>query len=383
MSDEKSANRPFSSAEVEVFDAEVVGVTADGDGPHDRKKRKNWEEPTSALPAAVHSEHGSKGFSFGSSGELSAGVRQEQRYFVNPAVAYLQSLTSNTSRVTMASKLNVVARMTNAEDLTKCDWSTLTADAVLSVMTTLEVNGHSSSTVNCYLSALKGVAKAAWLAGQMSHEIFLRINAVKQRRFHRLPTGRSLSYAETGELVSSCDPNTPGGARDRAILLLMVGCGLRRGEVPNLQLDALDLASGSLTLVGKGDKERRVFLPEAVVRALTKWIRDFRGFESGYLFGRIYKNGRISLTRPMTARAVGNILDRHMKGVDSPTDYSGKKVKTTSHDLRRTFATRLLDDNVDIVTVKKMMGHASVTTTAQYDRRGENAQKEAARRVRI
>lgn len=383
MSDEKSTNRPFSSAEVEVFDAEVVGVTADGDGPHDRKKGKNWEEPTSALPAAVHSEHGSKGFSFGSSGELSAGVRQEQRYFVNPAVAYLQSLTSNTSRVTMASKLNVVARMTNAEDLTKCDWSTLTADAVLSVMTTLEVNGHSSSTVNCYLSALKGVARAAWLAGQMSHEIFLRINAVKQRRFHRLPTGRSLSYAETGELVSSCDANTPGGARDRAILLLMVGCGLRRGEVPNLQLDALDLASGSLTLVGKGDKERRVFLPEAVVDALSTWIHDFRGFEPGCIFGRIYKNGRISMSLPLTPRAVGDILARHIKNVDSPTDYSGKKVKTTSHDLRRTFATRLLDDNVDIVTVKNMMGHASVTTTAQYDRRGENAQKEAARRVRI
>ena len=383
MSDEKSTNRPFSSAEDEVFDAEVVGVAADGDGVNVRETGENPEEPVSALPAFVHSEQGTKGFSFGSYGGLAAGVRHEQRNFINPAVAYLQSLTSNTSRVTMASKLNVVARMTNAEDLTKCDWSTLTADAVLSVMTTLELNGHSSSTVNCYLSALKGVARAAWLAGQMSHEIFLRINAVKQRRFHRLPTGRSLSYAETAELVSNCNPDTVAGARDRAILLLMIGCGLRRGEVPHLQLDALDLDSGSLTLVGKGEKERRVFLPEAVLRALTTWIRDFRGFEPGCIFGRIYKNGRISMSLPLTPRSVGDILARHMKNVDSPTDYSGKKVKTTSHDLRRTFATRLLDDNVDIITVKNMMGHASVTTTAQYDRRGENAQKEAARRVRV
>lgn len=380
MSYEKSKNRPVSNAEDEIFDAEVVevvGVAADGE------EANNREEPVSSLPASVHPEHGATNFSSGSYGGLAADVRHEQGHFVNPAIAYLQSLTSNTSRVTMASKLNVVARMTNAEDLTKCDWSTLTADAVLSVMTALEANGHSSSTVNCYLSALKGVARAAWLAGQMSHEIFLRINAVKQRRFHRLPTGRSLSYAESSALLKSCDTATVMGARDRAILLLMIGCGLRRGEVPNLQLDALDLASASLTLVGKGDKERRVFLPEAVLQALTTWIRDFRGFEPGCIFGRIYKNGRISLTRPMTANAVGNILVRHMKSVDSPTDYSGKKVKTTSHDLRRTFATRLLDDNVDIVTVKNMMGHASVTTTAQYDRRGENAQKEAARRVRI
>lgn len=362
MSDDNFKIRPLSHAEDEVFDAEIVGVAAGGNGTNDWKNGSNREKFVSVLPADV---------------------RPEQQHFVNPAVAYLQSLTSNISRVTMASKLNVVARMANAVDLTKCDWSTLTADAVLSVMTTLEGNGHSSSTVNCYLSALKGVARSAWLAGQMSHETFLRINAVKQRRFHRLPTGRSLSYAETGELVSSCNPDTPAGARDRAILLLMVGCGLRRGEVPNLQLDALDLATGTLTLVGKGDKERRVFLPETVAVALTTWIRDFRGFETGCIFGRVYKNGRISLSTPLSARAVGDILAKHMQNVDSPTDYSGKKVKTTSHDLRRTFATRLLDDNVDIVTVKKMMGHASVTTTAQYDRRGENAQKEAARRVRI
>lgn len=316
-------------------------------------------------------------------GGLSAHVHRGERRFVNPAVAYLQTLTSNNSRNSMASKLNVVARMTNAEDLTKCDWSSLTPEAVLTVMTNLEANGHSSATVNCYLSALKGVAKAAWLSGQMDHETYLRIKEVKQRRFHRLPTGRSLTYSETSELISNCDPESAMGARDRAILLLMIGCGLRRGEVPNLQLDALDLSTGSLTLVGKGDKERRVFLPDAVVTALLSWVKRYRGFEKGCIFGRIYKNGRISLTRPMSARTVGDILARHMKNVDSPTDYSGNKLKTTSHDLRRTFATRLLDDNVDIVTVKNMMGHASVTTTAQYDRRGEDAQRTASKRVRI
>lgn len=380
MTDKNTRNGTYSDSETDVFDVEVVDETVRNDG------RGDSTELISGLPAAVRTEHGAQGFSASSSGRnagLSSHVRHEQRRYVNPAVAYLQTLTSHNSRVTMASKLNVVARMTNAEDLTKCDWSTLTAEAVLSIMTSLEASGHGSSTVNSYLSALKGVAKASWLSGQMDHEIYLRIKAVKQRRFHRLPTGRSLSYSETSELVSSCDGTSAAGARDRAILLLMVGCGLRRGEVPNLQLEALNLVAGSLTLVGKGDKERRVFLPEPVVEALSTWIRDFRGFEPGLIFGRIYKNGRISMTTPLNPRSVGDILARHMKNVDSPTDHSGNKIKTTSHDLRRTFATRLLDDNVDIVTVKNMMGHASVTTTAQYDRRGENAQKEAARRVRI
>lgn len=329
------------------------------------------------VPVAVHPEQ-SAAF-----GGLSSNVRRDQKRFVNPAVAYLQSLTSQNSRNTMASKLNVVARMTNAENLMKCDWSSLTPEAVLTVMTNLEGNGHSAATVNCYLSALKGVAKASWLSGLMDHETYLRIKEVKQRRFHRLPTGRSLTYSETSELVSNCNPESAAGARDRAILLLMIGCGLRRGEVPNLQLDALDLSTASLTLVGKGDKQRRVFLPDPVANALLVWIKQYRGFEKGCIFGRIYKNGRISLSSPMSARSVGDILAKHMLHVDSTTDYSGNKLKTTSHDLRRTFATRLLDDNVDIVTVKNMMGHANVTTTAQYDRRGEDAQRNASKRVRI
>ena len=114
---------------------------------------------------------------------------------VNPALKYLETLSSENSRISMASKLNVVARMVGAENLLVCDWSTLRAEHVLSVMKRLEVpdygeRKHGPATVNCYLSALKGVAKAAWLSGLIPHEVYLRIQAVRQRRFHRLPTGR-------------------------------------------------------------------------------------------------------------------------------------------------------------------------------------------------
>ena len=315
-------------------------------------------------------------------------TRTNSRTKVNPALKYLETLSSENSRTSMASKLNVVARMVGASDLTTCDWSTLRAEHVLSVMKRLEEPAagekkHGPATVNCYLSALKGVAKAAWLAGLMDHEIYLRIQAVRQRRFQRLPTGRSLSYSESRQLIAACEPETPKGSRDKAILLLMLGCGLRRGEIPSLLLEHYNAADRSLTLIGKGNKERRVFLPDAASTALTHWLKDFRGLTPGRLFGRIYKNGRISLTHPMAARSIGDILAERMTHVDTPEDEFGGKLRTTSHDLRRTFATRLLDENIDIVTVKNMMGHASVTTTAQYDRRGEDAQRQAANRVRI
>ena len=150
----------------------------------------------------------------------------------------------------------------------------------------------------------------------------------------------------------------------------MLGCGLRRGEIPGIRIDKLDLYNRSLTLIGKGDKERRVFLPPPVAQAVEIWIRSWRGTEPGLLFGRIYKNGRISITDALDPSSIGRITKRRME--------SANHESATAHDLRRTFATRLFANNVDIVTVKNMMGHSNISTTAMYDRRGDDAMRRAA-----
>lgn len=307
----------------------------------------------------------------------------------NPALLYLGTLHSETSRLTMGSKLNVVARWTGASTFLDCAWHQMRAEHVVAFLAYLE-HKHTAatstptkgSTLNTYLAALKGVAKAAWMADQMDHDTYLRIQAIKQRRYHRLPTGRSLAPTETSALIEDCDAQTCQGCRDKAILLLMIGCGLRRGEVPLLRYENLDRLDASIRLVGKGDKERKIFLPDRVLEAVLDWVERFRGTDPGYLFGRIYKNGRLHLEAPLASRSVGDLLSRHTQAM-APDSATHEVPKTTSHDLRRTFATRLLDDNVDIVTVKNMMGHANISTTAQYDRRGESALREASKKVKI
>ncbi len=294
----------------------------------------------------------------------------------NAALAYLATLHSETSRIAMRSKLNVVARLAGYADLTLCPWEAMAPEHVIAMLETLERQGRRANTVNCYLAAIKGVAKAAWLVGSLSHEVMLRISAIKQRRTKRLPAGRSLTPSESRALLADCDTrNDAIGRRDKAILSLMLGCGLRRGEIPDLRWENYDQNEGALTLIGKGDKERRVFLPEEVESYLLAWIKKDRGENYGLLFGRIYKNGRIDLTRPMDARSIGDILASH-RIVEGRSAY-------TAHDLRRTFATRLLEDNVDIVTVQGMMGHASVTTTARYDRRGNDKYRRAANNIKL
>lgn len=315
---------------------------------------------------------------------LSTDVRQPAS---NPALVYLAGLHSRNSRVSMTSKLNVVARLLGWTDIYDCPWQELRADYVIGILTKLaeeggrpradgEPRGRQGTCINCYLSAIKGVAKAAWLSKRLPYETFLEISAVKGVRVSREMAGRSLSYRESGKLIRVLEETDIRTVRDRAMLLLMLGCGLRRGEIPDLRFEDYDREDGSLTLIGKGDKERTVYLPDEVAEALDAWIDGFRGKAPGRMFGRIRKNGELSLATALDPRSVGLILKTRL-------DEAGIDERTTPHDLRRTFATRLLDDKVDIVTIKNMMGHANIQTTTRYDRRDDETQKRAARNVRL
>ena len=92
--------------------------------------------------------------------------------------------------------------------------------------------------------------------------------------------------------------------------------------------------------------------------------------EPGWLFGRLTKGGQLILTNPLDPASIGRVV-KHAQDL-------AKIAPITTHDLRRTFATRLLAKNVDIVAVKNLMGHANVSTTAKYDRRSEEALQQAA-----
>lgn len=299
----------------------------------------------------------------------------ERRDSPNLALVYLSELSSPTSRRTMASKLSKFAQWAHYMDLRDCEWEKVRPEHLLAFFATQAKEGISISTSNCYLAALKGVARAAWMTGQMSHEVYLKIAAMKQKRYYRLPTGRSITREESSRLIESFDEDNPQDLRDKVMILLMLGCGLRRGEIPGLKLENYDPMERSLRLIGKGNKERKVFLPPAVATVVNEWLMRYRPEDKGYIFCRFFKGGKLDTTRPIDATSVGRIAKSRM--------IEAHNAPCSAHDLRRTFATRLLGKNVDIVTVKNMMGHANIVTTALYDRRGEDAQKTVADSVVI
>jgi len=288
---------------------------------------------------------------------------------VNPARAYLLSLSSARSRQTMASFLNTVARMLGAGSLEDCSWGALRRHHVLALTEMLRDAGRAVATINTYLSALKGVAGEAWMLKLMDVESYQHIRAVRQVRGSALPRGRALGREEIRRLFAACEADRgSAGLRDAALLAVILGCGLRRSEAVALSYQDLHDGDRALKVLGKGNKERLAYVPDGAWQRLHVWVDQVRGEAPGPLFPRIRRHDVVTESR-LTDQAVYHILQvrQRQAGLE----------KCAPHDLRRTFATALLDNGEDLITVKDAMGHASVTTTQKYDRRGEERLRRA------
>jgi site-specific recombinase XerD len=291
----------------------------------------------------------------------------------NPAAVYLAGL-SESGRRSQLQVLNVIAKLlTGSPDAFMCDWSRIRFQHTTAVRSKLQ-DLYAPATVNKALSALRKTLKAAWQLDQMSAEDYHKAASIESVNGHTIPAGRELSAGEIAALLGACENDpTPAGARDAAVLAVMYASGLRREEIVNLDLGDYNQESGRLVVSGKRRKDRTAYLLNGASRALNDWL-DVRNREPGPLFMPINKAGAIQYRR-MTTQAVYNLLNKRAKlaGVD---DFS-------PHDLRRTFVSDLLDAGADIAIVAKMAGHASVNTTARYDRRPEAAKMKAAQRLHV
>jgi len=175
----------------------------------------------------------------------------------------------------------------------------------------------------------------------------------------RLP--RSLPHPipvdEVRRLLDAPDPATPRGLRDRAILELLYGSGLRISELTGLDVDDLELEAGSVRVLGKGGKEHEVplgsFAREAVGAYLT---RGRPTLASSATRGALFLNARGGrLSRQSCARLLGRYV--RLAGIER---------RVTLHSLRHSFATHLLEGGADVRVVQELLGHASVATTQIY-----------------
>lgn len=303
----------------------------------------------------------------------------------NPAASYIGSLPSAHSRRTMANALNQVADLLTphaaprGEGLSESDkrrylqidWAALRFQHLGLIRTRL-IELYAPATVNKIQAALRGVIEAAHDLEQMDDANYRRARKVlKTVKNETLPAGREITGGEMQALVQVCKADTtPAGARDAAIIAVLYAGGLRRSELVALDVADMDASTGKLNVIaGKGRKDRTAYLQGGALRALQAWL-NVRGAATGALFQPINKGGAIT-PRRMTDQAVYAMLEKRAKQA-GVSDFS-------PHDMRRTFVSELLDRGADIVTVQKLAGHNSPLTTSRYDRRPEEAKREASK----
>jgi site-specific recombinase XerD len=266
-----------------------------------------------------------------------------------------------------------LARLLGADDPRALAWWKLTPELVDALRAQL-ANQAAPATVNRVLSALRGTLHAAWRAGLMDAASYHAARDVRGARGSRLPRGRAVGPEEWRRLFREIGHERPPmRERDTALVALAYAGGFRRAELVALDLADYDRESGRLRVIGKGNKERAVFLANGARDALHAWLR-VRGREPGPLLLPVDRHGRV-LSRRLTEQTVYDRL-RHLAARAGVAAFS-------PHDCRRSLASDLLDAGVDLTTVQALLGHASPATTARYDRRGENAVRQAAGRVHV
>ena len=201
------------------------------------------------------------------------------------------------------------------------------------------------------LSALRSFYDWMILEGTVKENPCDGVDAPKIGRY--LP--EVLSVQEVDDIIASVDTSKPIGLRDRAILEVLYGCGLRVSEAVNLKLSNIYASEGFVRIVGKGDKERIVPLGEMAAEALDAWMgarpEPARGCEDFVFLNRF--------GRPLSRVSMFNMVkDRGM--------LAGVRKDISPHTFRHSFATHLVENGADLRVVQEMLGHESILTTEIY-----------------
>lgn len=259
-------------------------------------------------------------------------------------------------------------------DATSYPWEQLNYAAVAKVRAALLDDGYAVSSVNMALSALRGVAQTAFNLNCMNAETLARIRSVKRVSGDIQRKGRALDKQEIRALIQAAKqhPQSLRCCRDVAIVLMLCGTGLRAGEL--VKLERRDYGNSILTVrQGKGRKYREIHVADAVDKAIRAWMKVSVNEAENALLSRIQRNGKTA-TQPLTTTGLTRILAelQHTSGI----------ARFTPHDMRRTFITRLLEQGVDINTVRQLAGHSDISTTTRYDCRGESMKISASKRIK-
>ncbi|MGO1461202.1 MAG: site-specific tyrosine recombinase XerD [Marinobacter sp.] len=213
--------------------------------------------------------------------------------------------------------------------------------------------GVKTSTAARRLSGMRRFFRYLLRERLVSEDPTLRIDSPKLSR--RLPD--SLTEEEVDALLAEPDPGLPIEQRDKAMLEILYGCGLRVSELTGLRVDQVNLRQGVVRVAGKGDKERLVPLGEEAVDRLLEYMKEGRlELLKGQACDALFPGSRaVAMTRQAFWYRVRHYAAR-----------IGIRKHLSPHTLRHAFATHLLNHGADLRVVQMLLGHSDLSTTQIY-----------------
>jgi integrase/recombinase XerD len=231
----------------------------------------------------------------------------------------------------------------------------VTAEELAAWQASLRADGLAGSTIARRTAAARAFCKHQQLLGLRADNPAAGLESPKRRR--HLP--RTLSASEAERLVDAANGVTPRAMRDRALVELLYGAGLRVSEALGLEKASIDLDERLVRVVGKGGKERLVPLGRPAADAVRRYLALGRPHLDRRHRPDLFLNARGgALTRAGAFLVLRRLAER--AGLD-PT-------RVHPHLLRHSFATHLLEGGADLRTIQELLGHSSISTTQTYTR---------------
>lgn len=257
---------------------------------------------------------------------------------------------------TMRSALDRLARTLSdrTQDHLTFPWHTLRYETVLAVPARLIDDGLSARSVNKVLAALRGVLDTVWRLELMPDDAFRKIE-IKNLPIGASDAGHALDQTAVEKLSDSLDEVS---ARDAALIVVLFACGLRRVEAARLRREHYDPETKKLRAHGKRNKRRDVPVPPEWAPVLDRHWKQLP--PRAPMFS--------SEKGPLTRDGISYIVDEFRKKC-------GVEKRFTPHDLRRSFITNICKK--DVLLAQRLAGHSTPAVTAIYDKRGEEAEREA------
>ena len=282
---------------------------------------------------------------------------------INDYLEYLK-YQKNYSDYTVLSYKNDILEFIDYLSREELDFKTIEYSDIRFYLMYLKDEKHDdNSSVSRKLSSLRGLYKYMANEGIVKTNVFSLVNAPKKSK--KLP--RYFEYNELEELFKVPDTNTSLGQRDLLLLEMLYATGVRVGELVNIKVKDIDMGRRNIIILGKGNKERFVTYGEYCEDILKQYLSDgyilLNKTGSDYLF--LNNNGG-----NLTERGVRYILDELIKKTSI-----NKKI--SPHMIRHSFATHLLNEGCDLLTVQKLLGHESIKATQVYTHVTTDMQKRA------